>query len=129
MNRGLNERQTKFCLNYVKHGNAVKAYMEAGYDIKSEAGARASSSKLLTNPNVMLKLKELNEKTEKSTIADLVEIKEFWSKIVRSDEEETPHRLKAAELIAKTQGAFIDKVEHSGKIDINSIADRLRGKK
>ena len=112
----MNERQTKFCLNYAKHGNAVKAYTEAGYDIKSEAGARASASKLLTNANIKKKLEELSEKSHTKAIATITEIKEFWTSTLLSDEQDMTHRLKASELLVKVEGGFIDKVEHSGAV-------------
>lgn len=125
----LNERQTKFAENYAKHGNATKAYAEAGYESKSIKSDEANAARLIRNDKVASYIKELTDKIRSQSIADLVEIKEFWTKVIRSDEEETPHRLKAAELIAKTQGAFIDKIEHSGKIDVNDISSRLMGKK
>lgn len=112
----MNERQTKFCLNYAKHGNAVKAYTEAGYDIKSEAGARASASKLLTKANIKEKLEELSEKSHTKAIATITEIKEFWTQTLQSEEMEMNYRLKASELLVKVEGGFIDKVEHSGSV-------------
>ena len=107
----MNERQTKFCQFYAKSGNAFQSYVDAGYNIKSEAGARASSSKLLTNPNIVVKLKELGEKSESKAIATISEVKEFWTKVMQSDEEETPHRIKAGELLVKVEGGFIDRVQ------------------
>jgi len=110
----LNERQKKFCEFYAKSGNATKSYSDAGYDVKSEAGARASSSKLLTNPNIAEYLATLSNKTRTEAIASISEIQEMWSEIARSTEEETQHRLKAGELLVKAQGGFLDRVEHSG---------------
>ena len=124
----MNERQEKFCLNYAKCGNAVKAYTDAGYDIKSEAGARASSSKLLTNPNIKKKLEELSQKAESKAIASITEIKEFWTEVLQSDEQEMNYRLKASEMLVKVQGGFIDKVEHSGAIVKRTINVNPTGK-
>jgi len=112
----MNERQTKFCQFYAKSGNAFHSYRDAGYSVKSEAGAMVSASKLLRNAKVVEKLKELSEKSESKAIASISEVKEMWTSIIRSDEEETPHRLKAGELLVKVEGGFIDKVEHSGTI-------------
>lgn len=111
----LNERQTKFCELYAKTGNASKSYREAGYDVKSEAGARASSSKLLTNPNIVAFLSELEKNMRSEAIADITEVREVWTSILRSKEEETPHRIKAGELLVKAAGGFIEKREE--KID------------
>ena len=44
------------------------------------------------------------------------EVKEFWSELMRDEETDKRDRLKASEYIAKTNGAFLDKVEHSGEV-------------
>lgn len=122
----MNERQTKFCENYAKSGNAVQSYIDAGYDIKSEAGARASSSKLLTNANIQKKLTELSESVRSEAIADITEIKEFWTSTMRSTEENMSDRARASELLAKVQGAFIEKQEisHVGHITMLPVKDK-----
>ena len=53
------------------------------------------------------------------------EVKEFWTELVRNQEADNMHKLRASENIAKTNGAFIDKVEHSGKIDIIKRAKEI----
>lgn len=52
----LEPKQLKFCYEYVKDRNGTQAYVRAGYAGK---GARASASKLLTNPNVRHKINQL----------------------------------------------------------------------
>jgi phage terminase small subunit len=47
----LTEKQKRFADLYIESCNATEAYLEI-YQCKSEAGARASASKLLTNPNI-----------------------------------------------------------------------------
>jgi|LGOV01.1.fsa_nt_gb phage terminase small subunit len=112
----MNERQTKFCQFYAKSGNATQAYREAGYKSKNPKADEANASRLIRNDKVALYLKELSQKSESKAIASIQEIKEFWTKVLQSDEEEMPHRLKASELMVKVEGGFIDKVEHSGAI-------------
>ncbi len=108
MSNKLNPRQTKFCQLFAKSGNAFQAYSDAGYSVKSEAGAMVSASKLLRNAKIAVYLKELSDKCETKAIMSLTEVKEFWTKVALSDEEEMPHRLKASEMIAKSVGGFID---------------------
>jgi hypothetical protein len=55
----LNPRQEKFAREYVKTGNATKAYQKAGYRAKTKpapgnttSAATVNASNLLTNPNV-----------------------------------------------------------------------------
>ena len=110
----LNERQQKFCEFFAKGISATQSYMDAGYSTKSEEGAAVSSSKLLRNPKIIEQIAKLSEKTRTEAIASISEIQEMWSEIARSTEEETPHRIKAGELLVKVQGGFLERIEHSG---------------
>lgn len=51
MKEKLTAKQKRFADLYIESCNATQAYLEV-YQCKSEAGARASASKLLTNPNI-----------------------------------------------------------------------------
>ena len=110
----LNERQQKFCEFYAKSGNATEAYRNAGYSAKSEASLGVSAHKLLKNAKIAEELAKLSDKTRTSAIASITDIKEFWTKVLESKSEEMPYRLKASELLVKSEGGFLDKVEHSG---------------
>jgi phage terminase small subunit len=110
----LNERQQKFCEFYAKSGNATEAYRSAGYKVKNETAATVSASRLLTNDNIKAEIVNLGAKTRTEAIASISEIQEMWSDIARSTEEETPHRIKAGELLVKVQGGFLERIEHSG---------------
>ena len=110
----LNERQQKFCEFFAKTGNATQAYRDAGYSSKSEAAAAVSSSKLLRKANIVDEIAKLGEKTRTEAIASISEIQEMWSEIARSTKEDTPHRIKAGELLVKVQGGFLERIEHSG---------------
>ena len=65
-----------------------------------------------------------NKKLESSRICGMIEIKEYWSELVRDKEAEHKDRLKAAEYIAKTNGAFLDKVEHSGEVGLSITVNK-----
>ncbi len=108
----LNERQRKFCEFYAKSGNATEAALAAGY---SEKNVGQNAGKTLKNPNVIKYIAKLNENTRTEAIASITDVKEFWTTVLESSEEEMPHRLKASELLVKSQGGFLDKVEHSGE--------------
>ena len=49
---GLTDQQRRFCDLYLIELNGTKAYMEAGFRVKSKAVARAAAARLLTNPRV-----------------------------------------------------------------------------
>ena len=124
----LNPRQEKFCVEFAKTGNATQAYQSAGFESKTKESAQANSARLLANPEVQARLRELSEKTAGESIADVKELQEGLTRIFRG-QATTPlmtkdgevvqvpvsakDRLKAAELLCKTHGAFISKQELS----------------
>ena len=55
--KGLNVRQLRFIDNYLMGKCQKKAYIEAGYKVKSENIARVNSSRLLTNANILAEIK------------------------------------------------------------------------
>jgi len=114
----LNERQQKFCEFFAKTGNATQAYKDAGYTPKTEEAAAVSASKLLRNPKVADEIAKIGKNARSEAVLTITEIKEFWSSVVEADEQEMPHRLKASELLVKSEGGFLDKVEHKGGIDL-----------
>ena len=110
----LNERQRRFANEYAISGNAYQSAKSAGY---SEKYAKAQSHRLLENVGIKEAIEERNKAVESEKIADMKEVKEFWSNLLRDDENDVKDRLKASEYIAKTQGAFIDKQ------DVNMTGD------
>jgi len=67
-------KQRQFADEYVKTGNASESYMKV-YNCKLLA-AEANSSRLIRNDKVIQYMSELNKNVEKSTIADITEIKD-----------------------------------------------------
>jgi hypothetical protein len=57
MNRKITENQKRFADNYINSCNAAQSYLKV-YQCKSKAAARASASKLLTNPNIKKYIKD-----------------------------------------------------------------------
>jgi phage terminase small subunit len=112
----LTELQKKFCDYYIQSGNATESYMKAGYKAKGDV-ARANSSRLLTKANVREYIQERNKVLESDRIADMEEVRRFWTNTLRSEEMDPKHRLKASEYIAKTNGAFIEKQEITGSMN------------
>ena len=78
----LNDRQKKFCLEYLKDFNATQAAIRAGY-LKNNA--RQTSSVLLTNPNVQAEISKLNKEAHTSAIMDIQEIQERLTRIARGE--------------------------------------------
>lgn len=117
----LTEKQKRFADYYIETGNATESYHRA-YGGKRTT-ADANGTKLLGNTRVKEYIKERNKQLESDRIADMEEVKKFWTNTMRDDEADVRDRLKASEYIAKTNAAFIEKQEvkseTEGKLDIN----------
>lgn len=129
--KGLTVKQEAFCLEYAKTGDAQEAYRQV-YNPKASMGvAAAYANRLLKTPEVLARLQELQKKAEDDSIADIKEIKQRLTSILRQEAEEevlmtegvdkgvtetVRYRkkadlrtaAKAAELLAKMAGAFSD---------------------
>lgn len=121
----LNPKQTKFCVEYSKSGNATRAYQSA-YGLSDVRACESSASRLLGNPEIQKYLRELSEELSDSTVADRQELQQFATSVLRGeiksaglDRDGNPielparlqDRLKALELLAKLQGLFVSKQE------------------
>lgn len=78
----MNMRQEKFCLEYAASGNAYHSAINAGY---SENYAKGNINKLLGNESVKKRLQELKEKAESEKIADIKEMQEKLTSIIRQE--------------------------------------------
>lgn len=113
----LTAKQQRFAEEYVKLGNATQSYINAGYSATSRDVAEANARKLLGNNSAIADyIKELNDKLVGSQIADMEEVKQFWTNTLRSKENDLKDRLKASEFIAKTNAAFIEKQVVTGEM-------------
>lgn len=130
----LSIKQEKFCLEYAKTGNQRQAYYKAGYNCKSDEAADANASRLLRNDKVQARLAELAEEIKAASIADITEMQQTLTSIIRQKLEEEvivvesvgdfmsearktnkkpaiKDIISAINTLGKMQGAFVDKVE------------------
>lgn len=112
----MNLRQKRFADEYIITGKVIQSALAAGY---SAQYSKSDACKILERPDIKEYIKERNKELDSEKIATMKEVKEFWTRLMRSPATEHKDALKASELIARTNGAFIDKVEHSGSLDIN----------
>ena len=138
----LSIKQEKFCIEYAKSGNARQAYKKAGYQCKNDASVDASASQLLRNPKVKERLAELTEEVKNNAIADIQEMQETLTKIIRQNIEEevimfdpasgvqrekkTPavkEIISAINTLGKMQGAFIEKLDVTGALPVVIAGD------
>jgi phage terminase small subunit len=119
----LTEKQKRFADYYIETGNATESYKRAGYKASNDNIAAVESHKLLRNPKIAGYIHERNKQLESDRIADMEEVKKFWTDTLRNVEIDHKHRLKASEYIAKTNAAFIERQEVTGEMTQNINAD------
>lgn len=80
-----NVKQEAFCLHYAKTGNATESYTKAGYKAKNDNVAAVSAARLLRNVKVMERLQELADEVRSEKIADITEIQEYLTSVMRRE--------------------------------------------
>ena len=129
-------KENTFCLEYAASGNATDAYKKAGYKAKNDNVAAACAAKLLRKAKIQLRLQELAKEIAAPKIANIQEIQEFLTAVMRQEKteqeivvagdfaetkEKTPPistAIKAAETLAKLQGAFRTDINITGALPV-----------
>ncbi len=147
----LKEKHERFAREYVIDYNATQAAVRAGY---SEKTAKQQGSRLLTNADILARVRELQAETVKRlAISEDRIIESLWETYSRCMQAEPVMRfdfgshemvetgeysfdskgaLRALELIGKHIGMFTDRVEVKGQLDtgqkrLDDILTQLRG--
>ena len=105
----LTEKQQRFVDAY--DGNATQAAIAAGYSKKT---ARMMGRENLTKPYILAEIRNRETKRRTPMIASREEGQAFWTEIMRDRHEKTQDRLKASELLGKSEADFIDRQELTG---------------
>ena len=115
-------KQKKF--KEVYSGNATKAAIKAGYSKKT---ARSQGQRLLTNVDILKAIQTRETKEINTLIADRQERQQFWTEVIRKTMKRAgikmDHRLKASELLGKSEADFTENVKHTG---LEDLAERLK---
>ena len=139
--RELTEKQKRFCEEYLIDLNATRAYKAVYKNCKKDESARVNGSKLLTNTNIKAYIDEKLEEIHSKNTADAREVIEYLTSVMRGKSEaeivvvegmgdgyskavkvnkapDEKERLKAAELLGKRFGLFIDKQRNIQTLEI-----------
>jgi len=114
----LTTRQEKFCLAYVKLGNATQAYKEAGYVNKNDACMASNSSRMLRNDNVKQRIAELQAEIRSAKMMDIAERREVLANIARDSESTKQDVIKAIDTLNKMDGAYLQRTEITGGVPV-----------
>jgi len=111
---GLNAKQKAFVEHF--DGNATEAAKKAGY---SEKTAYSQGQRLLKNVEVQTAIKARESAESRDRIASRQDRQRFWTEVMQNGKEEMKDRLKASELLGKSECDFTDKINHT----ISAVAE------
>ncbi|MDM8204513.1 terminase small subunit [Ligilactobacillus salivarius] len=127
----LTQKQQRFVDEYIISGNATQAAIRAGYAKKA---AYQTGAQNLKKPQIILALKKRNAEIKSQKTMDMQEVMERLAAIARGEtveqqvtnkgtvvevEPKTSDQIRAMELIGKRYGAWTDKKEVTGGLEIN----------
>lgn len=107
--KDLTDKQKRFIEAY--NGNGAEAARVAGYSAKN---ADKIAFQLLENPDIAEAIRERENARRAALIATREERLIALTEIMRNGEERTSDRLRAAEIMCRAEGDFIDRKEITG---------------
>lgn len=108
----LTAKQEAFAQNIVEGMNQADAYRSA-YSCKnmSDNAVYVNASKLAGDTKVALRIKELREQLAKPSIMTAQKRLEWLTEVIQDKTEKTENRLKAADIMNKMQGEYVQRIE------------------
>lgn len=115
----LNPKQKKFCLEYVKTGNAKQAAIKAGY---SEKTAYSIGNENLNKPELKNYIQELTDQMESQKIASAIEMQQVLTSIIR---QETDEEVIVVEGCGEGMSEAVTKKKKPSHREVISAIDKL----
>ena len=103
MERKLSIKEQRFIDFY--DGNATDAARKAGYK-----NPEISGKKNIRKDTILKAIKKREEKKKRPKIATREQRQEFWTKVMNDPDEDMKNRLRAAELLGKSEADFLESV-------------------
>lgn len=110
--RPLTSKQRKFVEAYA--GNGTEAARVAGYRGDENVLAQVARDNL-RKPQIAEAIRKRETKETRGAIATRQERQAFWTSVMHDCDEQMFARLKASELLAKSEADFVERHEVSGK--------------
>jgi hypothetical protein len=107
MGKGLSDKQLKFIELW--NGSPTQTAEMAGYSHPVTAGKRC-----MKNVAMCTRIKEKRAAEVKPLVANRIDRQKFWTETMQSAEEKIDARLKASELLGKSEGDFLDRIHQTG---------------
>lgn len=115
----LTPKQEKFVQGIIEGMSQADAYRSA-YNVKkmTDKSIHESASRLMNDVKVAARLQELRDQLTKSTIMTAQQRLEWLTELIKSKEESTTDKLRAADIMNKMQGEYVQKIEADVKNDV-----------
>ncbi len=118
----MNRRQQAFAEAYLLSLNATEAAKVAGYSART---SHSIGQRLLKNVEVTEHIAQGLERQRQERTAQIEEIREFWTETMRNKAARVAERLKSSELLGKSYGMFLERVEVDGNMNIQENLEKL----
>ena len=118
---GLNQRQIAWILNYYTptsetFGKAAKSAKKANY---SDSQATQACVRLVDNVKLKQAASHYLAEIKEKAVATRLQRQKFWTETMLADKVSMGDRLRASELLGKSEADFVDKIQHSGDFSLN----------
>lgn len=127
----IQSRRLAFAEHIAAGKTGVESARLAGFR-GNDNGLHVTASRLLRDATVQAMVEQARKASTTERIATAAQLKEFWTRIMRGEETSTvliqgaaievqpsiADRIKAAELLGKTQGLFVDRTKQEGELQI-----------
>ena len=112
----LTVKQLRFVESY--DGNATAAAIAAGYSVKT---ACFIGNENLRKPNIIKAIKAREAKKIKPHIASREDRQKFWTETMQDMKADLKNRLRASELLGKSEADFIERIEANINISPKTV--------
>ena len=104
----LTAKQQIFVMEYLNDCNATQAAIRAGYSSRT---AYSIGQENLKKPEIRQAINTAMKERRSKLIATREQRQEFWTAVMTDTEQDMRSRLRASELLAKSEGDFTEKVQ------------------
>lgn len=120
----LTAKQEKFVQNILEGMSQADAYRSAYPNQRmSDKSVWETASKLMNNPKVVSRLKELRDKLASESIMTAQERMEWLTQLVKNEGEDTTDKLKAIDIMNKMSGEYVTKID--GNLSVAKLEDLI----
>ena len=101
-------KQRKFVLGW--NGDPKSSLINAGYSASSPSAISGAMIRLMKIKEVRILVDHINETLEGAAIASVIEVRSYWTNVMRDDESTTTERMAASKLLGQAYGVFSEKL-------------------